>query len=94
MLQDNGVFLYPSYIKNAPFHYDYITHLIDTTYLSMFNSLGLPVTNVPVGIATNGLPIGIQIVASPECDHLLFSVAKELEEAFGGWIPPPENALR
>ncbi|XP_077288156.1 fatty-acid amide hydrolase 2-like isoform X1 [Arctopsyche grandis] len=88
LLQDNGVCLYPTFIKNAPFHYDYISHLMDFTYLFMFNSLGLPATNCPVGIAMNGLPIGIQVVASPGCDHLLFSVAKELENAFGGWIPP------
>jgi len=28
------------------------------------------------------------VVAAPYNDHLCFAVAKELERAFGGWVPP------
>jgi len=28
------------------------------------------------------------VIAAPYNDHLCFAVAKELETAFGGWVPP------
>jgi fatty acid amide hydrolase 2 len=46
---------------------------------------GLPVTNCPIGMSRNGLPLGIQVVASPNLDRLTLSVAEEVERAFGGW---------
>jgi fatty acid amide hydrolase 2 len=54
----------------------------------IFNVLGLPVTQVPLGLSKSGLPIGLQIVSGPFNDHLSIGVAEELEKTFGGWVPP------
>lgn len=54
----------------------------------MFNALGLPVTQCPIGLSRKGLPVGIQIAANKCNDHLTIAVAKEFEKAFGGWVPP------
>ncbi len=40
---------------------------------------GMPAISVPTGIAANGLPIGMQIVANKFQEGLLFQVAKEIE---------------
>jgi fatty acid amide hydrolase 2 len=41
-----------------------------------------------MGLNHEGLPIGVQVIAAPYQDRLCLAVAKELETAFGGWVPP------
>lgn len=54
----------------------------------IFSALGLPVTQCPLGLDTKGLPLGIQVVATPFNDHLTLAVAQYLEKTFGGWVCP------
>jgi fatty acid amide hydrolase 2 len=49
----------------------------------------LPVTEVPLGLNRNGLPLGVQVVAGVNRDHIAIAAALELERALGGWVPPP-----
>jgi fatty acid amide hydrolase 2 len=49
----------------------------------------LPVTEVPLGLTDDGLPVGVQVAAGPNRDHVSIAVALELERVFGGWQPPP-----
>jgi fatty acid amide hydrolase 2 len=58
------------------------------TPAAVFNLAGLPVTEVPLGLADNGLPLGVQVAAGPDRDHVSIAVALELERVFGGWVPP------
>lgn len=58
---------------------------------AIFNILGLPVTQCPLGLSKDGLPLGIQVVAGPHNDHLTLAVAQYLEKAFGGWVPPGQS---
>lgn len=88
LLGDHGVFLYPTFPDTAHDHYRIFHKLIDTSYLVIFNALGLPVTNAMIGMDRNNMPMGIQIVANPGNDHLTIQVAKELEKKFNGWVPP------
>lgn len=60
-------------------------------YMLIFNTIGLPVTNCPVGLTSEGLPVGLQIVANPALDRLTIGVAQEFEKIFGGWVPPPAS---
>jgi fatty acid amide hydrolase 2 len=46
------------------------------------------VTEVPLGLDGEGLPLGVQVAAPPGNDHKTIAVALELERAFGGWVPP------
>jgi len=44
---------------------------------------GLPAISVPAGLAANGLPLGLQIVAKPFDEQTLFRTAQVLEKAAG-----------
>lgn len=89
LLGTNGVFIYPIFPNTAHRHFEIFHKLVDTSYMMVFNTLGLPAASCMVGMDRNKLPIGVQIVASPGQDHLILAVAKELERKYGGWVPPP-----
>ena len=57
-------------------------------YTGIFNVLGLPVTQVPLGLGKKGLPLGIQVVAAHNNDRLAIAVAELLGKQFGGWVNP------
>ena len=41
-----------------------------------------------MGLSREGLPLGVQVVGAPGCDHVTIAVAQQLERAWGGWVPP------
>src|SRR6266404_5191258 len=53
------------------------------------NLAGFPGVSLPMGIAPEGLPIGVQLIGRPYEDELVLSVAERLEAARGAWQPPP-----
>lgn len=61
ILGDNGVLLFPSFPDTAHHHHDIFRRVFDTSYLALFNALGFPVTNCPLGLASDGMPLGIQV---------------------------------
>ncbi|KAK7574202.1 hypothetical protein V9T40_011393 [Parthenolecanium corni] len=87
-LGDNGVLLFPSYPSTAPYHKEPFCRPYNFAYWAIFNVLQLPVTQIPLGLDKNGLPLGIQIVAAPYQDKLCFAVAEHIEKLVGGWVPP------
>ncbi|PSN54917.1 Fatty-acid amide hydrolase 2 [Blattella germanica] len=89
ILGNDGVLLYPTHPVPAPYHNQPMAKPFNFSYTGIFNVLGFPATHCPLGLASNGLPIGIQAVAGINQDHLTLAVALELEKAFGGWVPPP-----
>ncbi|XP_013919706.1 PREDICTED: fatty-acid amide hydrolase 2 [Thamnophis sirtalis] len=91
LLGENGVFLYPSHPVLAPKHHAPLGMPFNFAYTAIFNILGLPVTQCPLGLSKDGLPLGIQVVAGPHNDHLTLAVARYLEKAFGGWVPPGQS---
>lgn len=54
----------------------------------IINILGLPVTQCPLGLNEEGLPLGVQVGAGKLQDHLTLEVALYLEKTFGGWTRP------
>lgn len=88
LLGDDTVLLYPSHPKLAPYHNHPIFTPLNFAYTALFNVLALPVTQCPLRLSKDGLPLGIQVVASPYNDHLSLAVAMKLEEKFGGWTNP------
>jgi fatty acid amide hydrolase 2 len=86
----DGVLLIPPYPEPAPLHGHAVRRPYKWVYTAMFNALGFPVTTAPLGFHSNGLPLGVQIVAAPGRDHLTMGVAIALERGFGGWQGPPE----
>ena len=61
----------------------------DFTYTFAHNLTGWPGAVVRCGTSTEGLPIGVQIVARPWREDVALAVAQYLETNFGGWQPPP-----
>jgi amidase len=49
---------------------------------------GLPATSIPIGLSTNGLPIGVQIVGPWLEDRTPLKLAELIEQTFGGFVPP------
>ena len=88
LLRDDGILLYHPFPYTAPRHHRPMFRPADFAYTAIFNILGTPVTSVPLGLDGNGLPLGIQIVGGAFSDHLCLKVAEELEQGFGGWVPP------
>lgn len=83
-----GVMLYPSYTSVAPKHRTPLLVPVNWIYTAIFNIAELPVTQVPLGLNERGLPLGVQVASSRGNDHVTIAVARELEEAFGGWRMP------
>ncbi|VEN40327.1 unnamed protein product [Callosobruchus maculatus] len=86
-LGEDGVLLYPSAPWPASYHYTAFLRPWNFNLFSIWNVLKFPVTQVPMGLRY-GLPVGIQVVTAPNQDRLCIAVAKELEKAFGGFVPP------
>lgn len=88
MLGTNGVFIYPVHPTVAPYHSEPLIRGFNFSYTAIINTLGFPATAVPLGLGSEGLPIGLQVVANKNQDRLCLAVAAELERAFGGWAAP------
>ena len=87
-LGPRGVLLYPSYPSPAPRHYRPLLPPFNWVYTAILNVMELPVTQCPLGLNAEGLPLGVQVGALHGNDHVTIAVALALEEAFGGWVPP------
>ncbi|KAH7977612.1 hypothetical protein HPB49_003041 [Dermacentor silvarum] len=84
-LLSNAIFVYPSHPEPAPFHYQPLLKPFNYAYTAIFNVLGYPTCQCPVGIS----PLGVQVVAAFYKDHLCLDGAREVEKAFCGWLQPP-----
>ncbi len=85
----DGVLLHPAHLTVAPPHRRTYGRPWLLTPAAVFNLAGVPVTQVPLGLSPTGLPVGVQVAAAPDADHLSIAIALELEAVFGGWVPPP-----
>lgn len=77
LLGTNGVFLYPTFPTTAHRHYQIYHKLVDTGYMMVFNTIGLPVTNCMIRLDRHKLPIGIQVgiflvLLSNDCGYRKF----------------------
>ncbi|KYN33683.1 Fatty-acid amide hydrolase 2, partial [Trachymyrmex septentrionalis] len=93
LLSNDGVLICPSFISSAYYPHECLYNIPNNTFMMIFNVLGFPVTQCPLGFDKNQLPIGLQIVANPGCDHLTIAVAQEIERKFGGWQEPQNRGV-
>ncbi|MQA75919.1 MAG: amidase [Solirubrobacterales bacterium] len=84
----DGVLLHPPFSRVAPRHGRTVGRPWVLAPTALFNLVGLPATEVPLGLGERGLPLGVQVAAGRDRDHVAIAVALELERAFGGWVPP------
>ena len=64
-----------------------------TPYTSLFNITGQPAISVPIGLGTDGLPAGVQIVGKPLNEEVLLQLAAQLETAHP-WAHLTTSAIR
>jgi Asp-tRNA(Asn)/Glu-tRNA(Gln) amidotransferase A subunit family amidase len=88
ILGDDGLLLHHPHPRVAPRHGGTVGRAWVITSAAVFNLLGLPVTQVPLGLNPKGLPLGVQVAAGDGNDHLTIAAALALERRFGGWVPP------
>ena len=58
-------------------------------YTGPYNLTGWPGTVVRCGTSSEGLPIGVQVIARPWREDVSLAVAAWLESVLGGWQKPP-----
>ncbi len=58
------------------------------SYAATYTLTGWPAVTVRGGASSEGLPIGVQIVARPWREDIALAVAQSLETSLGGWQPP------
>ncbi len=61
----------------------------DYVYMLPFSLVGYPVAVVRAGTSSDGMPVGVQLVAKPWCEHVALAAARTLERALGGWKRAP-----
>lgn len=89
MLKDDmSVFLYPTHPTVACYHNEPLFKPFNFSYTSLINILGMPACSIPLGLGSEGVPLGLQVAANYNNDRLCLAVATELEKVFGGWVAP------
>jgi amidase len=58
-------------------------------WASLAGLCGLPAAVVPVGFATDGLPVGLQVIGPYLEDRTVIDIAARLTEVVGGFVVPP-----
>ena len=66
-----------------------VQYLDAWSYCEWFNLLGMPAAVGPISRSSEGLPIGVQIVARPWEEELVLGIAEVIENEGGGWKSPP-----
>ncbi|CAG2172582.1 unnamed protein product [Oppiella nova] len=88
LLGNDNILLFPTHPDNCVKLNATIINMKNTSYTMVFNILDMTITQVPIGLNSRGLPLGVQVIANAFNDHLTIAVAEELERRFGGWVPP------
>jgi len=88
-LGSHGVMPFPPHARVATRHGFALLPPVRWGYTAIFNVMETPSTAVPMGLDRSGLPLGVQIVGGRGRDALTIAVARVLEDAHGGWVPPP-----
>ncbi len=54
-----------------------------------YNLVGYPSASVPVTRSSQGLPIGVQVVAGAWREDIVLALARRIEQEMGGYERPP-----
>lgn len=93
LIGDNGVLFMPTHPEAAPSHHVTVFKAFNLSYTALTSTLQAPITQCPLGLTKDGLPVGMQIISKQLNDRLTIAVAEELEKVFGGWISPCRIAV-
>ncbi|MEM7569679.1 MAG: amidase [Pseudomonadota bacterium] len=59
-------------------------------YIALATTLSLPATTAPLGLAADGLPVGVQIIGPYMHDTTTIAFAEALAQVMGGYQVPPD----
>ena len=88
ILDQDTLLLYPSHGCVAPRHKKSLFVPIRWSYTAILNVMELPVTQIPLGLNQNGLPLGVQLVGGYGNDSLTIGAAISIEKQYRSWQPP------
>ena len=88
-MRDYDVIISPTTAQPAQLHGDYSKEEGYAIYTHPYNLTGWPAAVVRCGTSSEGLPIGVQVVARPWREDVSLAVAAFLESTLGGWQKPP-----
>ncbi|MGF1649791.1 MAG: Asp-tRNA(Asn)/Glu-tRNA(Gln) amidotransferase subunit GatA [Hyphomicrobiaceae bacterium] len=66
---------------------DPIAMYLEDIFTVTANMAGLPGISVPAGLSSNGLPLGLQLIAKPFDEEMLFRTAAVIEASAGRFVP-------
>jgi amidase len=67
-----------------------VPHMLAIAWCGAIGSVLLPVVTLPTGPASDGLPVGVQVIGPFLSDRRLIEIARRLDAAAGpGFVPPP-----
>ena len=75
----DGVLLHPPFPRVAPRHGATIGRPWVLANAAVFNLTGMPVTQVPLGLGSKGLPMGVQLIAGRFREDLCLDAAEIIE---------------
>ena len=58
-------------------------------WIGLASGANLPATTIPAGQSAAGLPIGLQLIGPEYADLRCIALARVLEAAHRGFVPPP-----
>jgi amidase len=61
-------------------------------WIALATALHLPATAIPIGVATDGLPVGAQLIGPLNGDGKTLALAQAIDEQIRGFVSPPEAA--
>lgn len=88
LLENKTVLLFPTFATTAFIHFLGPGYASCPGYSAFWNLVGVPATQVPMGLSKKGMPYGLQVISGLYNDKYCLAVAKELERKFGGWRSP------
>ena len=88
-MEDYDAILSPTWATPAVPHGTVLDGWPWVSFTLHHNLTGWPAAVVRAGTSSGGLPIGVQIAARPWREDVALVLAHRVEEALGGWKPPP-----
>lgn len=88
LLGDDGVLLLPTIPTIRVKPSSTYLQFKNASYTGLFNCLNMTMTQIPMGLAKNGSPLGFQAVTTNLNDRFTIKLAEVIEEQFGGWVSP------
>jgi amidase len=89
LTHDFDAIVCPVYTEAAPKHGETLGKPESLLHVAYYSIAQTPAAVVRCGTTSDGLPVGVQIVANHWREDIALAVAAYLEETLGGWNPSP-----